>query len=55
MQPSQDSDPVAVLLEEYDIIDSDLVRDIREAIAAPFKPYLGDDFRVAERIILNGR
>jgi hypothetical protein len=55
MQPLQDSsDPIAVLLEEYDIIDSDLVRFIREAVAAPLKQYLGDDFRTAERIVLNG-
>lgn len=47
-------DPIAEMLEEYDIIDSDLVKDIRTAVAAPLGQYIGDDFRIAERIVLNG-
>jgi hypothetical protein len=50
----EERDPIAELLEEYDIIDSDLVKDIRTVVAAPLGQYLGDDFRTAERIVLNG-
>ena len=58
----QDDPLLPILKEFYDesqgYTDEDLlgyVKKIRETVADPIGNYLGDDFRIAERIVLNGR